>query len=579
MKKKNLTLRPFLEKIETYCGTLDQTCLAELILSLARQVEAKNRHDYLEMLLSILPKNNEERSSTIEANLKTCLKGIATLHKEVSNRLESIEDGSYWHDPDDDYWDEYHYDDDDPESMNNEQIEKFVEYCREARQFFLDGYKQEARKMYKHLFEIIDKVSSYCVSPEMDIEMVEERACYIRCILDLEKGKRRAEVVFDAMYPVMVENDFEGIVADDLPVLQDVLDAAPQPPKEMDNFIPSWRKILGKQDAADDRIADLILEAVQLSDGVENVACLAREWGSRQPKGYLYWLQLLEEREKWQEVADGCRSALAELTNSMDREVVSERLITAGEKLGKPEMVLDGFREKFHADPEVSNLVTLVAEAKSQNRRKEELEAALLFCNSQGPDDDEEQLITRILMMDGQLHEAFRREEQGEQVGWSSSGVGLIYFSVLHLLCNSSKNCTLVEDGLRYYTDLEGKLYYEFKEMEIGDAAEYKEVIVGLKEVTLTVEESQKYFTWCHSMADRRIQHIVSNKYRKAYARAALVLGALAECLAFRNEKQKALALIDDYYKVKFSRFRAFRGEVREVVERSGLVREWGELL
>ncbi|KPA10858.1 hypothetical protein MHK_008933, partial [Candidatus Magnetomorum sp. HK-1] len=58
---------------------------------------------------------------------------------------------------------------------------------------------------------------------------------------------------------------------------------------------------------------------------------------------------------------------------------------------------------------------------------------------------------------------------------------------------------------------------------------------------------------------------IVSNKQRNDYGRAAQILGALSECLILTDQKDKALHLVDTYYKEKYRRFTAFRKEVKAV--------------
>ena len=73
-----------------------------------------------------------------------------------------------------------------------------------------------------------------------------------------------------------------------------------------------------------------------------------------------------------------------------------------------------------------------------------------------------------------------------------------------------------------------------------------------------------------------RIEHIVSNKHRRAYERAAQVLGSLAEAYAAMGQKSKAVKILHKYYNEKYNRFSAFRKEVKTVVANSELLRNTG---
>jgi hypothetical protein len=65
----------------------------------------------------------------------------------------------------------------------------------------------------------------------------------------------------------------------------------------------------------------------------------------------------------------------------------------------------------------------------------------------------------------------------------------------------------------------------------------------------------------------------VSNKYRNAYARAAQVLGSLAETYRVVDRDNKANRLLHHFYYEKYNRFSAFRREVKTVVGASELLK------
>lgn len=70
----------------------------------------------------------------------------------------------------------------------------------------------------------------------------------------------------------------------------------------------------------------------------------------------------------------------------------------------------------------------------------------------------------------------------------------------------------------------------------------------------------------------KRIDHIVSNKHRNAYARVAQVLCSLAETYKVMDQDNKARRLIDHYNK-KYNRFSAFKREVNTAMRSSVLLK------
>jgi len=101
----------------------------------------------------------------------------------------------------------------------------------------------------------------------------------------------------------------------------------------------------------------------------------------------------------------------------------------------------------------------------------------------------------------------------------------------------------------------------------------YEEIIKGLKQKKFTKTQTSQYFSWAEKIGRNRIDHIVSNKHRNAYERAAQVLGSLAEAYASMGKKTEAVQILHEYYNEKYKRFSAFRREVKAVVMESDLLR------
>lgn len=575
MKSKNLSLRPYLKKIETHCHQLDHHSLTQLVLGLARQIGPRKRQTYLDGLLSILTDEKQRISEGPKCEVSVLYENISELRKKILERVESIEDGSYLDDPDEMDWEEHYHNEEEPDLLSSEQVFELGDYLSGAEQLFENGDKKGARIVYEALFSLVDEAEEFGFLPEITGDLHESRSRYIRCVYDLEPLEKRGQAMLAVMYPRTVKNDFKGVVSDGLPLLQDVLDIELREPKGLDDFLPLWLKTLGACNYKEDRIADLMLEVSLLTKGVKEVGRLAMEWGNEQPKGIFFLLDLLQKEEQWLELKESSRKALRELQEGYDRQRASDCLIKAGEKLEDSTARLEGYRAKFHSGLGTSNLLNLVEEASRQQKRSYELEAALHFCSKNKPEYGESDLTTRILIMSGRFTEAFSRESGGKSFGWSNSDLGLIYFGALHLLERGDKGGALLDEGLRYYS-LNRDLYI----CNVGDqsaetGAGHRQVVTGLAGIKLTEEEHKNYRNWCHEIADKRIRYIVTNKHRRAYERAALVLTALAESKIKSGDKQGARALLHGYCKVEFIRFTAFRKEVRAAVGRSDLMRGW----
>jgi hypothetical protein len=110
------------------------------------------------------------------------------------------------------------------------------------------------------------------------------------------------------------------------------------------------------------------------------------------------------------------------------------------------------------------------------------------------------------------------------------------------------------------------------------DISFYEEIIKGLNQKEETKSKTSEYLSWAEKIGKGRIDHIVSNKHRNAYGRAAQVVGSLAETYASMDQKSKAVKILHKYYNEKYNRFPAFRREVKAVVLGSGLLRNLGFL-
>jgi hypothetical protein len=92
----------------------------------------------------------------------------------------------------------------------------------------------------------------------------------------------------------------------------------------------------------------------------------------------------------------------------------------------------------------------------------------------------------------------------------------------------------------------------------------------GVTASRLDSETEQAYIAWAETIGRRRVDHIVSNKHRGAYARAAQVVVALAELRLAAGNAGEAYELIASYRQT-YKRYSAFRRDLSTVLEWSPL--------
>jgi hypothetical protein len=174
----------------------------------------------------------------------------------------------------------------------------------------------------------------------------------------------------------------------------------------------------------------------------------------------------------------------------------------------------------------------------------------------------------------GRLSDALAMVKREKSVGWSyGSNAGVVFGSTLSVLANYSEKAGTIKTLLAGYAD-HRSIYSERISIDDNMSTSFcGEILAGLKQRKFTKSQATEYLLWAEKIGRSRIDHIVSNKHRGAYERAAQVLGSLAETYAEMGQISKAVKILHKYYNEKYNRFRAFRREVKAVVTGSDLLR------
>ena len=576
MKKSKIALKPYLDTITGYCNTLSNEELTNILICLARDIPTSGRVNFLEKIESYLP--GRRPAIMPEAGpVEQILDDIEALKESIEERIRSIEDGSYWDDPD--VWEDDGYYEEEPDDISEGQEEELGSFFDDAERLFLDDRLEDARKVYEALFSLIRNIKeeAYFSHPD-EIDIREARARYCRCVYETSNADKRLDEFIEAMevdvFKLYHENEYD----EDYPLMQDVIDAKPGEMEDLESFLPAWKKSLIKR-GTKGRPAGLLLETVNRLEGISSVSRLAKKWKNSQPQGYLFWLNILKKENDQKDIIRVSTEGLKALKEGKSRERVAEFMIDAANELNDAKHVLLGKREGFFSYMSDQNLLDLVAESTIQGKRDNELDTVIKFFKARNSINEEKDLYARALLMAGKLNEAVAMAKNEKSVGWSyGSNAGVVFGSVLSVLAGHSEKAGTIKTLLSGYAN-NISVYSERFSIDDGKGTSfYDEIINGLKQKKDANSQATESLSWAEKIGKMRIDHIVSNKHRRAYERAAQVLGSLAEAYIAMDKKSKAVKILHKYYNEKYNRFSAFRREVKAVVNDSDLLRNSGFL-
>ncbi len=315
-------------------------------------------------------------------------------------------------------------------------------------------------------------------------------------------------------------------------------------------------------------------------DGIEGVAKQARSWKESQPYGYLFWLGCLKNENRLDDIVDAAREALQSLQKGKDRQKVSLFLIEAGQLMGNEGVVLEGKLENFFSNACDDNLIDLHKEGVNQGKRDETLKAVLdFFAKQKKMENDEKSLYLKTLLMAGEMDKAFAMVKNAKSIGWSYGfNAGLFFGAAAFAIVDSTevKDCPAIRNLLSHYAEKSSVYSYEIIVKEQDDITFYDEIIKGIRNAEISTGKREQYFDRLLKTGSGRIDHIVSNQHRRAYGRAAQVLGVIAEIYAAKGDVKKAVRVVDGYCKDKYNRHSAFRREMRGVIQGSNLLNNAG---
>jgi hypothetical protein len=593
MLRPLIALKPYLDQIRKACEKCSHDDLVAGILKLAAAQPPGAREAFLIQIRTILAKDMiSTRPADESAEL---LAEIDALVEQVSQRMDAINDGSIYEEPDDweDEYEERDYGwDDDPPPMTDAQRQDAEMLFARVDGLFLDRQFATAANAYGKLLKLFEM--DYV--PDLAVPVEEARARYYRSLLESTPARKRARVLRDAMLGENQPSGWRRIR--EAPRLREILDSAGGTISSWDAFLPDWKEAIAGETG--EYAVWLKTEVIDMTEGLGGLEQFALKQSDKEPLGFMAWIETAQRDGQWSEARRACTEALACVCHrSPGRHIqddpgryrveFAEALLQVGRKLNDPETILRACREIFNEIRTDRNLGMLLQQADVLGRREETL---AWTCEQLEKSEGPAALRMKAELLRGHWVAAIglAQKHKPSPLGWSSpdSPEGLYVAAVLAGLCGKAiAQAPAAAALLRRYADAQFP-HWRFEEMMDDLDDEYEDLEyahVGVKTIPqhddklpdkffseailaamarspLPSGDWQRYFDKVKTRAEARIKAILDGHKRGAYDRAAELLMALVQTQRLHGERAQADRMLEEYTKVHYNRFVAFKKEL-----------------
>ena len=559
-----LSYKEFMEEVKMRLGKLSTEELSSIILSWASEEHPSNRQEFLNKIIPLKQK-------------KEALINEKMLMDRIDAFAQRVNDGEYcdgWG------WDDAIHEERDwgDESWAEEMDEFFLQ----ARSLLLQGKYKLAEEVYRKLFEILEMGRDPGHLPGdpdfinmLNVDVNEQVSLFLRTIYLNTDSEERPALLYEAMNDCWQKY---GQIK-----FKNIMDALDSLLPDLDAFFVDWIEFLKDQSSMN--ASELLREAVVLKGGVPAISEFARQYAKWYPRAYLDWISALDKEGDVDSVICVAREGLSKVPQDFTvRAEIAETISRIGEELSDNKLKLEGYRESFYSNPSIKYLLDLYItsiECSCFEEIREEVERRIMELQSKVriPVNDyssreqntsfiSESVLVDALLLGGRYEKVFEMSKDNGPLGWSSGNNPKPVFTAFMMVLLSKEGI----NSKILYKQWEDAIGYIEYGMSGGYIEKYRKVIAYIikRYIKLDQEQEDFYLKWRKDEIGRRVDEIVSNQYRGSYHKAAELLVAMAEVLANREEKQGGMDFIERY-RNKYPRHNAFKGEVTQALQTSGL--------
>jgi hypothetical protein len=487
----------------------------------------------------------------------------------------------------DDDWDDRWDDRDgwDDEGCDLSWVEEADALFAATGEAFVSGQMDLARQAYGQLLDAFGTAHGngpVLQAWQLETTDVDEAlARHLRAVYETAPLQHRAAAVHRALVALPwclcppTLRDIDATRQDDLP--------------DLPAFLPDWIDHLLAETAqpSPEHRDRLLAEAAALHRGVDGLADLAHLPGPHTGSLYLAWIDALATADRLDEAADAAREAMAlPSADITHRAAAADRLAEVATQLTDLAGAVEARRRAWRTEPTRRRLLALVTAGQGAGSLAETLDAEAEAAT--GTD----RLTCELLLLAGHLDRAVATLTGSNPRGWSSPNhPGPVVLPCLWVAATATtpppangshwgQAFAAIDLDLQYLRDSQLDDPAQFDDpaqddgTRNGDATSTRLTDLLARTIldhTCSPVERRQWLVTASATVDERVDAIVRNQHRRAYARAACLAVAHAEALAVAGKASEGPAYLTGI-REKYPRHSAFRSELDTAIRASTLL-------
>lgn len=548
----------FMEEVENIVDKMPAEDLRGWILEQARTVSEDDREKFLDSF-----KPNSKMSEVCSAEAFDF-----EAFEEWCDSLELVDiyfecDGH--EDYDSEYWnDDWVYEYSDPMHIGR-QLE---EYFRQAGQCVRNRQYSSAEEIYGRLLNLefmasdVNGGDSIEVSLEevvqeglASIDLEEEQLNYAHAVYWSEKGKKRAQYLYDIAVAYSGKKEFlDGLLVNKM-----------RPLEGFETFLKDWKVVLLNKEGS--RAATLLTEACLYEGGSDALMEEASAYGKVHPQLYENACRLLLQDGRTQECEALARKAMQELPEQyLIRARIAKLGWDASKQLGKEEAASYWYCEVCYSDTCMANFLLLFGLEDWEKTVKvacEHIKGYHTAPTSVSDSDEnefkrnvpDEGTVLLIRFLAGDWRPAY------EKCRWREDGAGRsgsFKDAMVALILIALNSSTVKGKG---YTCIRNDMLENVYGRDLKGIDFESSIQVWKSKISFTEEECGQMIAWLEEEVDMCTEALVGGGHRHSYYKAARLIAALGELKESKGEAGAKLRLMEHYRKLH-SRKTAFKAEL-----------------
>ena len=371
------------------------------------------------------------------------------------------------------------------------------------------------------------------------------------------------------------------------PTLHDVAATREDGLPDLHAFLPDWidRILAETTRPSPEHRNRLLAEAAVLHRGVDGLADLAHLPGPHAAGLHLAWIDALATADRFDEAADAAREAFdLPSADTPHRAAAADRLAEVMTRVADLVGAVEARRQAWRTEPTRRRLLALVTAAQSAGILDETLDAEARAAT--GAD----RLTCELLLLAGHLDRAAVALTGSDPRGWPSpTHPGLVVLPCLWVAATAAEPPPA--EGSHWgqafaAIDLNGQMLHDWQLDDVsdddrtgrGDVDDPSTTNTPLTELLTHAildrpagpAARRRWLATAATTVEERVDTVVGNKHRKAYARVASLAVAHAEALAVAGKASDGRAYLTGI-REKYPRHTAFRSELDTAINTSTL--------